>query len=467
MKTSFRLSTLAAFVLACAAPSAHSAPASPALFKDGDRWSVVGDSVTQSGTYYAWVYLYYATRFPGINLEISNCGISGDSASGALTRYDWDIAPKRPTVATVMFGMNDVNRGLYSDAAPTPETLQRRKASIETCCANVAKMAGKLQQDGARVIFLTPSPFDETADLPVPRQTGVNGALGECGKAVTKLAGETGQSVIDFHTPMTALQASLQAADPKATLTGPDRIHPQAPGHFVMAYEFLKAQHAPAEVSTVVIDAAARKAALVHNAEVKDLAFYGGGLSFKCLEKSLPYPVLSSFSPALAWVPFMKDFNQEILRVQGLPKGSYSVSIDGELLCSFPAEKLAEGINLAEMSFTPQGRQAEHVGKLVAQWQGLVSNCDRGVAQVEYWMLKDLPRPVDLEAAQPILQTKLDQMAGSDAHMDKYNTSIIKRYLQYKPVEAGKKAEIRSLAEQIRTAEKPVAHTYRIAPSRN
>ena len=465
MKHSFRISALAAFVLACATPFAHSAPASPAMFKDGDRWSVVGDSITQSGTYYAWVYLYYATRFPGINLEVANCGISGDSAGGALTRYDWDVAPKHANVATVMFGMNDVGRGNYGDATPTPDLLQRRKAALDNCQANIAKLADKLKKDGARIIFLTPSPFDETADFPVPRLTGVNGALGECGKAVTKLAGETGQSVIDLHTPMTALEQTLQAADPKATLTGPDRIHPQAPGHFVMAYEFLKAQHAPAEVSTVVIDAAARKATLVHNAVVKDLACYDGVLSFKCLEKSLPYPILSDISPALAWVPFVKDFNQEILRVQGLPKGSYSVSIDGEILCSFPAEKLAEGVNLAEMGFTPQARQAEHVGKLVKQWQGLISNCDRGVAQVEYWMLKDLPRPVDLEAAKPILQAKLDQMAGSDAHMDKYNTSIIKRYLQYKPVEAEKKAEIRSLAEQIRTAEKPVEHTYRIAPN--
>jgi hypothetical protein len=39
-------------------------------FHDGDRWSVVGDSITQNGTYPAWVYLFYATRFPDRKLDV-------------------------------------------------------------------------------------------------------------------------------------------------------------------------------------------------------------------------------------------------------------------------------------------------------------------------------------------------------------------------------------------------------------
>ena len=450
----------------CAAnlSAALATPAAPDAFKSGDRWSVVGDSVTQSGTYYAWVYLYYATRFPGLHLDVANCGISGDSASGALRRYPWDIQPKHGTVATIMMGMNDVNRGLYSDATPSPEILTRRATALADYQTNMTKLAGLLKADGARLIFMSPSPFDETVNLEVPRQTGVNGALAECGKIITKLASETGGTMVDLNGPMTALNLRLQAADPAFTLVGPDRIHPRAPGHFVMAYFFLKAQNAPADVSRVVIDAASSRATQTDNAEVSGITHRDGGLEFKCLEKALPYPVGNDVSPALAWVPFTQDFNQEILRVTGLTSGTHTLFIDGEKISSYDAGKFASGINLAEISFTPQARQATQVLDLVRKWQALVSNGERGVAQVEHFVIKELPRPIDFNAAKPILEEKLAKLQGSDAHMDKYNSFIIKRYLDYKPKEAQTQAQLTELADQIRATAQPQAHVYRIVP---
>ncbi|HEY9250576.1 MAG TPA: hypothetical protein VIO38_15660, partial [Rariglobus sp.] len=53
----------------CAAPLR--AETAPGLFRDHDRWAAVGDSITQGRTYYAWIYLYYATRFPDLALDVS------------------------------------------------------------------------------------------------------------------------------------------------------------------------------------------------------------------------------------------------------------------------------------------------------------------------------------------------------------------------------------------------------------
>ena len=462
--TRLRILVISLCATLCAAPLGAADPA-PGLFRNNDRWAVVGDSITQGRTYYAWVYLYYATRFPSFTLGAYNCGISGDSASGALRRYDWDIQSHHANVATIMLGMNDVARSLYGEENPSEATLKRRAAALTAYRANMTNLAGKLKADGARIIFVTPTPFDETADLPPARQTGVNGALGECAAFLRELATTTGASIVDLHGPMTALNLRLQKDNPKATIIGPDRIHPELPGQFLMAYYFLKAQGAPKLVSSVDIDGAARRVTKAENAEVTGLIVKDVVIEFTSLEKSLPFPIGDDCRPALAWVPFQQDFNQEILRVSGLAAGSHTLVIDGELVGEFDASKFTAGINLATLNGTPQARQSSAVLDLVRQWQKTIASQSRGIAQVEHWELKDIPRPISLETVRPQLEAKLEKLKGSETHMDKYNRSIIGNYLKVKPLEAQTKLDIESLAERIHKAAQPVPHTYRILPA--
>lgn len=458
-----KIRSLALLLLAALGASvAQAAPAAATPFKDHDRWAVIGDSITQGRTYYAWVYLYYATRFPTLQLDAYNCGISGDSASGALRRYDWDIQPHRATVATIMFGMNDVSRGLYGDNAPDEAGLKRRENALQAYRANLAELTAKLKADGARVVYVTPTPFDETADLTPARQPGVNGALARCATYMRELAAENGSEVIDLHGPMTELNLRLQKTDPKATIVGPDRIHPEIPGQFVMAYHILKGQGLPSRVSTVEIDAGAAKLIKADNAEVSGLARKDGVLAFTSFEKALPFPVPEDCRPALDWVPFQQDLNQEILRVTNLAPGSHALLIDGEPVAEFDASEFAAGINLALLRSAPQVRQAETVLGLVREWQKSIAYWIRGVAQVEHWKLKDEPRPISLESVRGKLEAELEQLKGSDKHMDKYNSSIIRTYLKVKPREAQSAEDVAALAAKIREAARPVPHRYEI-----
>ncbi|MDA3926115.1 MAG: hypothetical protein PF904_15575 [Kiritimatiellae bacterium] len=41
-------------------------------FRDGDRVCFVGDSITKQGGYHAQILLFYATRYPDINLQMWN-----------------------------------------------------------------------------------------------------------------------------------------------------------------------------------------------------------------------------------------------------------------------------------------------------------------------------------------------------------------------------------------------------------
>jgi hypothetical protein len=56
------------------------------FFKDGDTICFLGDSITHGGQYHEFLQLFYATRYPELNLSFHNCGISGDNAAGMIDR---------------------------------------------------------------------------------------------------------------------------------------------------------------------------------------------------------------------------------------------------------------------------------------------------------------------------------------------------------------------------------------------
>jgi hypothetical protein len=145
------------------AETARAAESSVPQFQKGDRVCFIGDSISHDGAYPSYVYLFYATRFPDRRWEISNAGLGGDTAGGAVKRFDWDIAVNKPTVATILLGMNDVNRGLYGPDKRGAEIEKQRQSALDTYTANMRKLAGLLEQADCRIVFLTPSSFDQTA----------------------------------------------------------------------------------------------------------------------------------------------------------------------------------------------------------------------------------------------------------------------------------------------------------------
>src|SRR6187399_1959688 len=75
--------------------------------KDGDRFIFIGDSITHQCLYTQFVENFYYTRNPEKRLHFRNAGVSGDKAQDALNRFDEDIASFKPTIATILLGMND------------------------------------------------------------------------------------------------------------------------------------------------------------------------------------------------------------------------------------------------------------------------------------------------------------------------------------------------------------------------
>lgn len=414
------------------------APVGPA-FQAGERWCAVGDSITHGGLYHRYIQLFYETRFPSRSIEFFNCGISGDTAAGALKRIEGDILRHKPTVATVMLGMNDVSRHLYEEGLISPDLQTRRNTAVATHSANMRKLAEKLQAAGTRLVFITPSIFDETAVMERPNLPGVNGALGLCAENTRNLAREFQGTVVDFHSAMSEINRQQQQINPAFTLIGADRIHPGELGHFVMAYLFLKTQDVPAMVADISIDAGGKD-----------------GVEFTRLEEALPFPVpTGACTTALKLVPFMEELNQERLRVNTLAPGEYKLFIDKELVATFSAEELAAGINLAAFPTTPQYRQALGVAKLDEQRHELVKRL-RTVDYVERMMGREIGDPSEFDytaAAQKLLD---------DPRHTGWPRDRVKEYLPIKMQQHVLQAQLEALKTEIHKVSQPHPHIFEL-----
>jgi lysophospholipase L1-like esterase len=404
------------------------------IFRAGDRWAAIGDSITHGGSYHALVYLYYATRYPTQRFTMYNAGISGDSAHGADGRYGWDIKPFAPSVASIMLGMNDVGRGLYSEEPDTPARAKSKKAAIDRHAAAMARLAEKLHAEQCRMIFITPSIFDQTSTMARPNNVGVNDALGLCGLGARALAAQYVGQVVDFHGAMSALNAQVQQADPAATIVGPDRVHPGPAGHLLLAYYFLKDCGAARLVSRVEIDAAAGALRSAQNCQVEGLSYADGELRFDYLAKSLPFPLPPGTQQALSWLPELwNELCDERLLVTGLAAGEYSLLIDDSLVLTADHKAWADGVNLGQLEKSPMLQQAIEVMKLNDRRHAIGRNYLRNFALWRQSLSRE--KELDLNDHAAVLERIAAKNAARSSNQQ-YFKNMAKVYAEHKPREA-------------------------------
>src|SRR4029077_13028569 len=90
--------------------------AAPETFylKNGDRVVFYGDSITDQRLYTTFVESYVVTRFPKLNVTFIHSGwggyrVTGGGGGKVDLRLSRDVISYKPTVVTVMLGMNDGN----------------------------------------------------------------------------------------------------------------------------------------------------------------------------------------------------------------------------------------------------------------------------------------------------------------------------------------------------------------------
>ncbi|MBV9081805.1 MAG: SGNH/GDSL hydrolase family protein [Acidobacteriaceae bacterium] len=335
----------------------------------GDTVVFYGDSITEQRLYTNITELYALTRNPKLNATFINSGWGGDKVTGGGggpidLRLQRDVYPYKPTVMTIMLGMND---GRYANhtAADDDVYYSGYRHIIESVRQHFPNI---------RITAVEPSPFDDVTRPITLQPSGYNEILLKYSSWIRRYAKEANLEVADFNNPvvdMLRLAAGSDSATAQKII--PDRVHPGLAGHLVMAEQLLKAWNAREVVSAVTIDARSGKVLQSDFAHITNL--HGNNpFIWTELDDALPLPFANMLANdrdhtvalALKSSDVTQALNEQMLRITGLSAGSYKLTIDGEFVGQWTNNELAHGVNLAVLE-TPMEMQAAEVRDLTSR----------------------------------------------------------------------------------------------------
>ena len=331
------------------------------FLKDGDTVVFYGDSITDQRLYTTFVETFTVTRYPRIHVKFVHSGWGGDRVSGGGggaidERLRRDVFAYKPTVMTIMLGMNDGSYRAFDE-----DIFTKYKTGYEHIIESV-----KHELPAVRITAIKPSPFDDVTRAP-NFAGGYNEVLLRYGNFLQDLASRDKLSIADLNTPVVDALKQATATDPKdAQQIIPDRVHPQAAGHLIMAEALLKTWNATPIVTTVAIDSESAMVRAAEGTVVSELKRAGSGIAWVQKDERLPMPVNlddAVMKLAVNSSHVMEDLDEEMLKVTGLSSSSYSLKINGKAIGGFKREQLASGVNLAVLP-TPMMAQAAAVHAL-------------------------------------------------------------------------------------------------------
>jgi lysophospholipase L1-like esterase len=223
-----------------------------------ERILILGDSITHGAGYVVQIESALITARPDQRITLISCGLSSETVSGLSEeghaggdfprptvheRLDRVLAKVKPTLVLACYGMNC---GIYR-----PLAEDRFKAFRE----GMTLLHQKVEAAGAKIIHLTPAPFD-----PQPISAKVNSDRSSAAQDHSKpYAGydevltaysqwllqqqqEQGWHVLDIHALMLSKLTEGRVKDPSYCLSK-DGVHPGEEGHALMAAPVIQAWH--------------------------------------------------------------------------------------------------------------------------------------------------------------------------------------------------------------------------------
>jgi lysophospholipase L1-like esterase len=302
----------------------------------GDLVAICGDSITEQKDYSAVIQAYLLACQPAENLNSVQFGWSGETAGGFVKRFDADVVPFKPMVATTCYGMND---GGYRAV---------NEATVNNYRANMVKIVNLMKEAGIRTIVVgSPGIVD-----PVSYRRGSSSAeeynetlraLADAAKEVAESEGVIFADV--YEAMMTALNNAQAEYGENYALAG-DGVHPRSNGHLPMAYAFLKALGCDGNIGKITFDFATGKAEC--DTEQKILDVKDGVIQIE----SVRYPFYLDGAPKndSRWgiaqcMPFNEDLNRYLLIIDNAPARAKITW--GVASREYEKAELEAGVNLA------------------------------------------------------------------------------------------------------------------------
>ncbi len=279
------MKTLRLLLIVCVSLSASFARAdnTPEFPLNAQQILILGDSITHSGGYIA--FLEAELRLQGLSPrpELINLGLSSETCSGLSEpdhpfprpdvheRIDRALKKLKPDVVVACYGMND---GIYY-----PLDEKRFKEYQQ----GISSIVEKAHAAGAKAIILTPPPFDAH---PVQEKTrpagadeyayyapfvGYDNVLDRYSEWVMQ-NNFGAEMVIDLHTPLNKYIQAERKKDADFTLA-PDGVHCNQTGHRMIADQILSAWDVSSgsEIPDQLFDLIRRKQRILHDAYLSDV----------------------------------------------------------------------------------------------------------------------------------------------------------------------------------------------------
>ncbi|MGF7400154.1 SGNH/GDSL hydrolase family protein [Thermoanaerobacterium thermosaccharolyticum] len=202
------------------------------LLKDNDIVLFQGDSVTDVGRirenpddlgygYPNIIASLFAALHPEINVKFLNRGVSGDRVRDLKNRWTTDCLDLKPTVVSILIGINDTWRNYDSHDYTSPEKFEEDYRYI---------LAKTKEELNAKIIMMEPFVLPEPEDRKAWRVD-----LDPKIHVVRKLAYEFGA----YFIPLDGIMAQFSIIKDPLFWTV-DGVHPTNAGHALIAKEWLK-----------------------------------------------------------------------------------------------------------------------------------------------------------------------------------------------------------------------------------
>lgn len=294
--------------------------------KNNERVVFLGNSLFENEFQYGYLELALTTRWPNRNVTFRNLGWTGDNVWGEArstftnppTPYQHmmqQLAKAEPTLVFVAYGGVEAQDG---------------EAGLPRFKEGLNKLLDKIDSLGAKSILLSPIPvvYSDSSVNIVKR----NADIELYATAIAKTATERGKQFIDIYKPILGISRKSDILE--------NGVHLNELGYYYLATLLEKKlglipQPQPISMAvtkngTEVLGAAKMTAANKENTTLK----------FMVEEKFLPLPLPVTDNPITDNLP--------LIRVTGLKKGIYALTVDNQLVITASEKKWAEGIAVTQ-----------------------------------------------------------------------------------------------------------------------
>ena len=421
-----------------------------------DTFVFLGDSITHQCYYTQYVEDYYYTRYPNTRINFINSGVSGDSASDALARFDEEVTMHKPKYVSILLGMNDGRYRHFDHEV------------FATYEKGMTKILDKIKELGAQAIPMTPTMFDSRYDTKTDEQKHnwmqpkkdrtdyYNSVLAFYGAWLREQAFYRGLHFVDMYGPLNHITLQQRKIRPDFSVIT-DAVHPNPNGQIVMALAMLSDIGVDDTVFEIAIDVKDFKwSGRAKGGKVTDIDTKVPGFLYSFSSEDIPETAsIASFTftaNALPWVVpeqarlgheisnAASKLSREILTVTGIPNlncGKFQLLIDGNNVGTYTVQELAHGIELQSNPNSPQYKQALAVAEINKERN------DNAIRKLrDLWSRK------------------------KEARRDKLETNNPEMYKQFVEKQKEDTIALRKLAkdyeDKIYEANKPKPHRYRI-----